>query len=339
MTIVRWTRRALVTGLPTKKLLQLCLPLALAAACAPFGTGQPQAPYLPATHAAQTAQVIMTRAAPTAAPAVASQAAIATPLATEPRCINAAQFLQDVTIQDGAHLAGGQPFVKIWRLRNEGTCTWTEDYDLVFIGGHAMGALPAVPLGAPVAPGETIDVAVDMIAPTRPGQYHSYWKLRSDQGLYFGFGQGGQQAIWVLLQVAPTVAARATLEPTLPAALAPTPFASVPTPLRLLPGQSADLDTAQLDAGPQADLRYTLSEAGASLTPLGETLVALLRAQTDPPQPAACDPLQPGPDPMPLAPPPSQGSLCYRTAAGAAGYLTWARDGQALELQVHPWAP
>ena len=339
MTIVRCTRRALVIGLPIKKRLQLCLPLVLLAACAPLGTGQDQVQYLPATHAAQTAQVIMTRAAPTAAPAVASQAAIATPLASEPRCTNAAQFLQDVTIQDGAHLAGRQPFVKIWRLRNEGTCTWTEGYDLVFIGGHAMGALPAVPLGAPVAPGETIEVAVDMIAPSQPGQYHGYWKLRSDQGLYFGFGQGGQQAIWVLLQVAPAVAARTTQEPTLPAALAPTPSASVPTPLRLLPGQSADLDAAQLDAGPQADLRYTLSDAGPNLIPLGETLVAPLRAQSDPPQPAACDPLQPGPDPVPLGPQPTQGSLCYRTVGGAAGYLTWALDGQALEIQVHPWTP
>ncbi|NIP41529.1 MAG: hypothetical protein GWN00_05010, partial [Aliifodinibius sp.] len=30
-------------------------------------------------------------------------------------------------------------FTKVWRLQNVGTCTWTADYDMVFISGDRMG--------------------------------------------------------------------------------------------------------------------------------------------------------------------------------------------------------
>jgi hypothetical protein len=51
---------------------------------------------------------------------------------------NAVAFVKDVSIPDGTDLASGQKFTKTWRLENVGTCTWTTDYDLVFVNGAAM---------------------------------------------------------------------------------------------------------------------------------------------------------------------------------------------------------
>jgi hypothetical protein len=46
-----------------------------------------------------------------------------------------------------------------------------------------------------VAVGEAVDVAVDFLAPVKPGRYASYWSLASPSGKKFG------QRIWVLIEV------------------------------------------------------------------------------------------------------------------------------------------
>jgi next to BRCA1 gene 1 protein len=46
-----------------------------------------------------------------------------------------------------------------------------------------------------VAGGEEVDVAVDFLAPAKPGRYASYWRLASPSGKKFG------QHIWVLIEV------------------------------------------------------------------------------------------------------------------------------------------
>ncbi len=38
----------------------------------------------------------------------------------------------DVTIPDGTPMSPGQEFVKTWRIRNTGICTWDTDYQPVF---------------------------------------------------------------------------------------------------------------------------------------------------------------------------------------------------------------
>jgi len=71
-----------------------------------------------------------------------------------PACTDKAAFVNDVTVPDNIYVLTGQPFVKTWRLRNVGTCTWTADYALVFANGHRMGGPSSVPLSGPVAPGD-----------------------------------------------------------------------------------------------------------------------------------------------------------------------------------------
>ena len=55
----------------------------------------------------------------------------------------------------------------------------------------------SVPLsrGAAVAPGEEVDVAVEMVAPTDLGRYLGYWRLQGPRGRKFG------QRVWCHVQV------------------------------------------------------------------------------------------------------------------------------------------
>jgi len=99
-------------------------------------------------------------------------------------------FVADVTIPDGSVLAPGQAFTKTWEIRNVGTCTWTTAYSLVFAFGTPMGTSPAVNLPAAVASGVTADFSVNMVAPSTPGHYRSYWRFRNAAGNQFGVGSG-----------------------------------------------------------------------------------------------------------------------------------------------------
>lgn len=124
------------------------------------------------------------------------------PTATpEPACTDEAQFVRDVTVADGAIFEPGESFTKTWRLRNSGTCTWTEDYALVHSAGYSLLAADVTVLGSEVEPGELIDISVDMKAPSNEGTYEGYWKLRNDSGRFFGIGDNADLAIWVSIEV------------------------------------------------------------------------------------------------------------------------------------------
>jgi hypothetical protein len=102
-------------------------------------------------------------------------------------------FVADVTIPDGSIVPAGTAFTKTWRIRNVGSCTWTTDYALVFVFGTPMGVSSVVnlpPTVAPVVPGATADFSVNMVAPSTPGHYRSYWRFRNASGVQFGVGSG-----------------------------------------------------------------------------------------------------------------------------------------------------
>lgn len=133
----------------------------------PTATGVPPTATLPPTA---------TSAAPTATP-------------TQVASCNDIDFVSDITIPDGTTLAPGATFVKTWRLRNNGTCSWTTAYDLVFSGGTQMNAPAAVDMPATVAPGQSIDISITFVAPTAAGTYRSSWKMRDANGVLFGIGK------------------------------------------------------------------------------------------------------------------------------------------------------
>jgi hypothetical protein len=118
-------------------------------------------------------------------------------------CEDAAAFVKDVSIPDGTRFDGGESFSKTWRLRNDGTCTWSTDYELYFISGYSLGGPGVLPFLGEVPPGRTVDITVDLKAPTSHGTYKGVWMLRNAVGDLFGIGEDANSPIWVSIIVGP----------------------------------------------------------------------------------------------------------------------------------------
>ncbi len=123
------------------------------------------------------------------------------PTATKtPVPCNLAKFIKDVSIPDNTQLLAGENFTKTWRVQNVGSCTWTTDYDLVFVSGSAMNATAVIPFTSSVAPGQVVDLSVNMKAPSDSGNYTGYWMLRNQNDARFGVGDGTVN-LWVKIMV------------------------------------------------------------------------------------------------------------------------------------------
>jgi hypothetical protein len=118
-----------------------------------------------------------------------------------PGVCDRATFISDISVPDGTTFAGGTPFTKTWRFRNDGTCTWTTSYALVFDSGDAMSAVTVNYLSAPVAPGQYVNLSVGMTAPNTTGHYRGYWKLRNASSVKFGIGPSGTNPFWADINV------------------------------------------------------------------------------------------------------------------------------------------
>ncbi len=131
----------------------------------------------------------------------------ATPLPTftptfTPIPCDRASFVKDVTYPDNSQVPPGTEFVKTWRLKNTGSCTWNSAYSVVFERGDAMGGPASAPLTTgTVAPGQEVDVSIKLKAPDFPGTFQGYWKLRNPGGVIFGLGERGDRSFWVKIQV------------------------------------------------------------------------------------------------------------------------------------------
>jgi hypothetical protein len=110
-----------------------------------------------------------------------------------------------VTIPDGSRIDPGDSFSKIWRLRNNGNCTWTRDYDLAFYSGDRMSGYYVVPLRGEVEPGEIVDLSVELVAPRSVGTYSGYWMLRNAESDVFGIGEDGNTPFWVKILIDPEI--------------------------------------------------------------------------------------------------------------------------------------
>lgn len=142
------------------------------------------------TAPAATAVSIQPTNAPPAAVTVVVTATPQTPATTQPLagptvCVPNAQFFGDKTIPDGTVLLPGEAFVKTWALRNTGNCVWDAGFTLNYVSGANLAVVNQVPLPA-ANPGQTVDVSVNMQAPTAPGNYRADWRARAADGTAFG---------------------------------------------------------------------------------------------------------------------------------------------------------
>ncbi len=116
-------------------------------------------------------------------------------------CQDAATFVADVTIPDNSQVAPNTGFIKTWRVRNSGTCTWDSRYALVHAGGDLLGAIASgFPLPGTVAPGQHVDLSLSLVSPGNAGSYQSNWTLSSPQGGRFGVGRSSSP-LWAKITV------------------------------------------------------------------------------------------------------------------------------------------
>lgn len=295
---------------------------------------------LPATELPVPTLPLATRTVQATLTAAASK----TPLALTPSaaCDRAAAGADiDVTIPDNTELQPGQSFTKTWRLQNAGTCTWTQAYAVVWFSGEKMGASGETALLGDVAPGQTVELSVDLLAPDSPGTYQGNWKLRNQAGVLFGIGPNGESSFWVRIVV--VAATQSTATPTSGPTSEPSPTPTVGVkasgPATLAPGDALDLDTNQVNGG-DGDLIYTVSDQAVhSLDPSGGAAVAVFGGAQ--PSLADCQSITLSADPLGLDALAPGTYLCYRTGMALPG---WARldgiDGGTgvLSLEILTWA-
>jgi hypothetical protein len=133
-----------------------------------------------------------------------SPATAATPTTTptlDPAFCDRVQLIADVTVPDGTNFTPGATFTKTWRLRNVGTCTWTASYQIVFFNGEQMGAPSAAFFPRSVASGQTVDISLNMTAPSTPGSYRGFWMFKNASGALFGIGPQANRQWWVDIRV------------------------------------------------------------------------------------------------------------------------------------------
>lgn len=91
-------------------------------------------------------------------------------------CVYDAEFVEDVTIPDASVINPGEPFEKIWRVRNSGDCAWDSSFTATFVDGSDINWSGFVSVGD-VAPGEEFEIAVSLQAPEEAGIYEGRWQM------------------------------------------------------------------------------------------------------------------------------------------------------------------
>ena len=168
----------------------------------------------------------------------ATQTATLTPTGTatlQPNC-ERGELVTHVTVPDNTKYSANTAFTKTWRLKNVGTCTWTPEYKLVFLTGQQMGGPESINLTKFVLPGQTIDVSVNLKAPSASGTHVGQWKLRNADGYLFGIGVQAKDSINVKIVVPGVIGpggAFYTWTPTIKP-ISPTPTGPTKTPTKVI---------------------------------------------------------------------------------------------------------
>jgi plastocyanin len=93
-----------------------------------------------------------------------------------------------------------------------------------------MGGPNSVNLPMSVAPGQTVDLTINLTAPNAGGSYRGYWKFKDANGVPFGIGADGTKSWWVDIRVSGATATPGTA----PTATPGTPYPTA-TPMTMVP--------------------------------------------------------------------------------------------------------
>ena len=72
---------------------------------------------------------------------------------------------------------------------------------MVYDSGTQMGSNTSVALPGGTAPGQTVDVSVNLTAPNTAGNYRGYWIFKNASGTKFGIGTTANRPWWVQIVV------------------------------------------------------------------------------------------------------------------------------------------
>jgi hypothetical protein len=110
--------------------------------------------------------------------------------------MNQVQFVNFSSSHDLNRMVAGEQFTATWRVRNGGTTTWGQGYEVrhihaaqgsTLMTGQSQFDLAAVSSRATVAPGEEAEITLTMTAPApRDRRYFTDWQLHDSQGRPFG---------------------------------------------------------------------------------------------------------------------------------------------------------
>lgn len=171
----------------------------LLAACASQSTEPTPTPVDVAAIQTQAVQTVVAAVTQTAAALptetviptetiVATETLTPTPEITATATVNICNnsvFVSDVSVSDGAQITAGQKFVKTWKVRNTGSCTWATTYTIRYGYGDRLSGRDTY-LTATALPGEETEISIELTAPNTPGTYRGYWVLFDNNAFSFG---------------------------------------------------------------------------------------------------------------------------------------------------------
>jgi hypothetical protein len=85
----------------------------------------------------------------------------------------------------GIEMKAGDEFTKIWTVKNTGTCEWTSDFKILYVGGDLMNS-DTSRIFKNVGVGSTAEIQLKMIAPSGTGPISSSWQMMTKDGTPFG---------------------------------------------------------------------------------------------------------------------------------------------------------
>jgi uncharacterized protein YkwD len=118
-------------------------------------------------------------------------------------CKDGAVLLQDVTVPDNTLMQRGGKFTKTWRFVNTGKCNWS-GYTIAFMAGDRMSSPDSAPIPQTDS-GKTVDVSVELTAPSVDGSYTGYFELRNANGETLPIGI--ETTFWVKILIGNAVPA------------------------------------------------------------------------------------------------------------------------------------
>ena len=171
-------------------------------------------------------------------------------------------MIADVTVPDNAPMSKGQKFTKTWRFMNNGKCNWT-GYTIAFVAGDRMSSPDTAPVPETAA-GETVDVSVELTAPSVDGSYTGFYELRKPNGETLAIGIESTFWVKILIGNAPPVAVSTPVFT--PISGVPTVRVSEPASCNYSSSSSYQTQLANLINGARAEAGLPQLTVNAALT-------------------------------------------------------------------------